>query len=276
MTLHTHPRSSLPRFGAHAGAAAAGPGSVLNLFNRVLAGVAAVLALWTLALPAQAQPQPPPQTQPGSSPWQRCAGQDEVCRFRGEALVRYGVDGSYAYRVARNRVLCDEQEFGDPIFGRVKGCDFNPNLAQPEAAAAAAATGWVYCGGEDEICRFKGAARVRYGANDRFFYRSAVNSVSCSARFFGDPAFGVKKQCHFQTQSTNAGSGSFANDDGWVRCASEGGVCQFSGTAEVRYGASGQWVVRKAINSMPCEVVAFGADPAFGVKKSCFVRTAPR
>ena len=66
-----------------------------------------LLALALLALPlfaptaAQAQ-------------WQRCAGQDEVCRFDGPALVRYGAEGRYAYRVARNRVVCDQNEFGDP------------------------------------------------------------------------------------------------------------------------------------------------------------------
>ena len=37
---------------------------------------------------------------PAQAQWQRCASQDEVCRFRGEALVRYGAQGRYEYRVA--------------------------------------------------------------------------------------------------------------------------------------------------------------------------------
>ena len=63
---------------------------------------------------------------PAQAQWHRCASQDEVCRFEGQALVRYGAEGRYAFRVARNRIVCDVEEFGgDPAHGVVKQCDYS-------------------------------------------------------------------------------------------------------------------------------------------------------
>jgi len=71
---------------------------------RLLSLALIALPLWSPS-PAQAQ-------------WQRCANQDETCRFKGQALVRYGAEGRYTYQVARNRILCDVRDFGsDPAQG---------------------------------------------------------------------------------------------------------------------------------------------------------------
>ena len=223
----------------------------------------AFLALTALLAPSAAQAQ-----------WQRCAGQDEICRFNGEALVRYGADGRYAFRVARNRVICDQQEFGDPAFGQAKQCDFSFDLSQRGNSEPTASDGWTYCAGEGELCRFAGRARVRYGADNRYVYRNAAGGIRCAVDVFSDPAYGVRKTCEYQI---NAGDyGNVNHGPGWDYCASEGGVCSFSGAGEVRYGINGKFVVRRAVNGMPCSVEAFGRDPAYGENKFCFVRPAPR
>jgi parallel beta-helix repeat protein len=59
----------------------------------------------------------------------------------------------------------------------------------------------------------------------------------------------------------------------WTFCASEGGVCTFSGRQEVRYGASGLYVYRTLTNSTECTNKVFGGDPAPGVAKSCSLQT---
>ena len=210
------------------------------------------------------------------SEWQRCAGQDEICRFNGEALVRYGTDGQYNYKVLRNRVICDQQEFGDPIFGRSKQCDFNFDLRQPRSGGPAGPQGneWVPCAGEGETCRFNGDARVRYGADNRYAYRNATGQIRCGAELFGDPIFGVRKQCEYQ--AVRGAGGNPAQNAGWDFCASEGAVCAFSGNGEVRYGVNGKFIVKRAINGMPCTVEAFGRDPAYGQDKVCYVRAVGR
>lgn len=207
----------------------------------------------------------------GQGNWQRCAIQDEVCRFNGQATVRYGTDGNYAYKTANNRIICDQQEFGDPALGQPKQCDFStesaPRPGEPSAGE------WVPCATEGQTCRFPGVARVRYGTDNHFAYRNANREIRCSVDVFGDPAYGKHKTCEYQSQKYG---GSLRPEGGWEFCASEGGTCNFSGPGEVRYGAKGQFLTRRAINGMPCNVQAFGRDPIYGQAKQCFVRTGSR
>lgn len=54
----------------------------------------------------------------------------------------------------------------------------------------------------------------------------------------------------------------------WTRCASEGGVCNFSGTRQVRYGANNSYAVTTATGTISCSNGVFG-DPMYGVVKTC-------
>lgn len=57
---------------------------------------------------------------------------------------------------------------------------------------------WTTCARENEICSFTGTRRVRYGAGATWVTRDIAASnggVRCSNAVFGDPAFGVAKQC---------------------------------------------------------------------------------
>ena len=59
----------------------------------------------------------------------------------------------------------------------------------------------------------------------------------------------------------------------WTFCASEGGVCAFTGTMEVRYGANGSFVYKTLTDGTACTNEVFG-DPIYGVVKFCDLRTA--
>lgn len=54
----------------------------------------------------------------------------------------------------------------------------------------------------------------------------------------------------------------------WVACAGENGVCSFSGTRQVRYGANGSYGYKSATDAIRCSNDVFG-DPIWGVVKSC-------
>jgi hypothetical protein len=54
----------------------------------------------------------------------------------------------------------------------------------------------------------------------------------------------------------------------WTTCASENGVCRFSGTTQVRYGANNAYVTKTATSTIACNNATFG-DPAPNVVKSC-------
>jgi hypothetical protein len=54
----------------------------------------------------------------------------------------------------------------------------------------------------------------------------------------------------------------------WVTCANENQNCTFPGTAQVRYGANGQYRYTTGEGSVSCSNATFG-DPVSGVAKSC-------
>ncbi len=65
---------------------------------------------------------------------------------------------------------------------------------------------------------------------------------------------------------------------GYTFCAWEDERCNFSGTADVAYGANGQFAYRQGVSGgVDCNNGVFG-DPIFGVRKACYVRAiaAPR
>jgi len=118
---------------------------------------------------------------------------------------------------------------------------------------------YALCANEGQVCAFNGTKNVGYGVNGKMVYRNATNGLDCSNQAFGtDPAVGVRKHCVVGPQ-------------GLTYCAAEGGVCSFSGTRTVVFGTSDKFVSKVAANGIKCTSSAFGSDPRYGVKKSCYV-----
>ncbi len=114
---------------------------------------------------------------------------------------------------------------------------------------------WAQCAPENGHCRFYGEQRVAYGAGQRWTYRNARDGIDCSNHVFGDPAPNVRKVCLIY--------------DPWIRCASEGQQCRFSGNKEVIYGKNGTWTSGEVHNGgVRCANDVFG-DPLPGVVKEC-------
>ena len=114
---------------------------------------------------------------------------------------------------------------------------------------------WTLCASEGETCTFSGTQEVRYGADGAYFYRTLSNGTACTNAVFGDPIVGTYKSCSVRVAS-------------WTFCAEEGGVCAFSGTQQVRYGANGSYFYRTLSNGTNCTNSVFG-DPAVGTLKQC-------
>jgi hypothetical protein len=54
----------------------------------------------------------------------------------------------------------------------------------------------------------------------------------------------------------------------WTQCATEGSVCSFTGTRQVRYGANNSYATLTATTSITCTNAVFG-DPMPNVVKTC-------
>ncbi|HEU5255965.1 MAG TPA: hypothetical protein VFU28_08250, partial [Vicinamibacterales bacterium] len=63
------------------------------------------------------------------------------------------------------------------------------------ARASAQTTTWTFCANEGGTCSFGGTQQVRYGANGSYFYKTLTGGTPCTNDVFGDPAYGVSKQC---------------------------------------------------------------------------------
>lgn len=241
---------------------------IANLF-RAAAPLLLTLGLASLATPAQAD----------DDDWATCAREGQTCRVRGEAMVRYGADGRYAFRVTRDSIPCTNEAFGsDPARGTPKQCEVSTEWRGHSRYRGWREMGsnlddWVVCAYEGDYCRVPGNATVRYGADGRYYERRVSGGVGCNNGVFGDPVHGHAKVCEYRAEGRRDGGGYGQDDRGgqWSHCAREGRYCDVRGRKEVRYGANGRYVTRDVRGGIECTNQAFGADPAPGTPKSCEV-----
>jgi hypothetical protein len=132
----------------------------------------------------------------GTAGWTECAGEGGSCSFTGTRQVRYGANEFYSYRTATGSIICNNSNFGDPLYGVVKSCSYG---AETTAAAPvpAPSSDWTMCAAEDSTCSFDGTRQVRYGANGVYTYQTLTGPVSCNNSVFGDPLVGVVKVCSY-------------------------------------------------------------------------------
>jgi N-terminal domain of M60-like peptidases/Peptidase M60, enhancin and enhancin-like/Concanavalin A-like lectin/glucanases superfamily len=132
--------------------------------------------------------------------------------------------------------------------------------------------GYRLCAMERHQCAFNGSASVVYGINDTWTTpRTFKNGVSCENAVFGDPAYKKNKFCYFQPVSTPTPDPTIDIPPfGFKSCTTEGQRCNFTGAAQVVYGAKTTWTTAKTFNGgVICNNATFG-DPLAGVLKRCY------
>jgi len=144
--------------------------------------------------------------------------------------------------------------------------DIGAYEAAAGGGAAPGGTTWTACASEGGTCTFSGTREVRYGSGNTFVSKTATGSVACTNAVFGDPTPNVAKTCSVSSASVDP-------TPSWSTCANEGGICAFSGTREVRYGAGNAIVSKTLAGPVACSNAVFG-DPAPNVVKSCSVSSA--
>lgn len=137
------------------------------------------------------------------------------------------------------------------------------------AVTAADTTTWTPCATEGGTCTFSGTRQVRYGNNGTYFTKSATGSIACTNAVFGDPLPTLAKSCSYGPEIAPAPAPTLT----WTQCASEGGVCSFPGTQQVRYGNNGTYNTKTATGSIACTNAVFG-DPLPTLAKYCWYASA--
>jgi len=101
----------------------------------------------------------------------------------------------------------------------------------------------------------------------------AFAGLSCGTAYaLGVSAYDAAGNSSNRTTTTVSTSACSAGTE-WAFCSNEGARCAFTGTKEVRYGATGTWTTPRAFTGgVDCNNQVFG-DPAPGVTKSCEARS---
>lgn len=137
---------------------------------------------------------------PDPSGYTFCANENEVCSLPGPATVRYGANGQFFEQsFDGGNVDCTNLQFGDPINGTLKTCEY---LLDSEPEPTPEPSAYTFCANEGDECVLPGPAMVRYGANGAFFQQSFNGgNVACTNGQFGDPIRGTVKTCEYLLDS---------------------------------------------------------------------------
>jgi hypothetical protein len=131
------------------------------------------------------------------------------------------------------------------------------------------ASGYTWCANENGSCNFGSKVDVAYGANGKFNYKYAVSgTIAFNNASFGDPAPGVAKAGFYKATAT-------VGPAGYTWCTGEGGTCTFPSKVDVAYGANGKFSYLYGVSgTISFNPATFGGDPAYGVVKAGYYRTA--
>ncbi|MCM3748838.1 peptidase inhibitor family I36 protein [Paenibacillus pasadenensis] len=141
------------------------------------------------------------------------------------------------------------------------GTMFTKNFMLTVTGLSDAPAGFVKCASEGETCNFNGQQAVKYGTSIFYTTKNFSAPINCGVSAFNaDPYMGYSKNCYTPDNSPN-----------WVDCADENGVCTFSGTQVVKFGANDKYYSGQFTSSVNCDSTQFGGDPLPGTVKKCKV-----
>jgi alpha-L-rhamnosidase len=135
-------------------------------------------------------------------------------------------------------------------------------LVAANPGPSGAPTGYTACAAENGTCSFSGTQSVAYGADGIFTYQTLSGGTACDNAVFGDPDYGMTKSCYAGPVTTGPSGSTF--------CAPENGLCSFTGTQTVAFGAGSSFTDKTLTAGTPCTDAVFG-DPDYGVVKACFL-----
>jgi len=135
-------------------------------------------------------------------------------------------------------------------------------LVAANPGPSGAPTGYTSCAAENGTCSFSGTESVAFGADGIFTYQTLTGGTACDDAVFGDPDYGIVKSCYAGPVTTGPSGAAY--------CAPENGLCSFTGTETVAFGAGSSFTEKTLTGGTPCTDTVFG-DPDYGVVKACFL-----
>ena len=220
-----------------------------------------------------------------------CASQGGTCLVNGLSEVFYSSgSGPDQVFVTRSNVPCVATSFTNPPAGSADNCYVRParewaRVMYMLQLAQSGEVGLVY------QATVQGQSRGGYYIGNGMFQTDNIGTQATLQNIYDWAALSSRPvQLTLVPRGTEYRIGVDANLNGhlngdelaagvnpraqsagaWTECASDGGVCNFSGTHVVRYGQSGTYAYYVATSSVACSTTVFG-DPVDNVSRECDV-----
>lgn len=169
--------------------------------------------------------------------WDFCSEENQECKFSGVSIVKFGTENSWNYKLGSESINCNATSFGNPTVLAKKCFKLRDNF-------------WKECAQDGGVCNFIGTTIVKYGYENRVFYRQVTDSIPCNKQIFGDPAPGNNKFCNVRLGSIF-----------WVQCAREGNNCEnLPGESIIRFGSNENFIIKSATDSFSCSKEFFNSN----------------
>lgn len=224
--------------------------------------------------------------------WTFCSLEQGICTVPYATTVRYGANGAYYQQEVSESVACNNKVFGDPIFRTTKSCEYQviegevptenqlpivAGIVQDQSVVVNSLFDWtmpsdLFTDPDDD------PLVISASLSDGGLLPEWLSFNELSHRFTGIPSSINVGSLSIHLIATDSSGGvatttfsltvSDAEEDLWIYCGPEGGVCSVPYAATVRYGANGDYYQREVSGSIVCNNTLFG-DPAIGIYKSC-------
>lgn len=202
-----------------------------------------------------------------------CANEGGSFILPGPCDVAFGLNGRFSYlrNITGTAVFTSTAFGGDPAPG-VSKKGYYKTLAP--AVIPVGPPGYTWCASEGGSYTLPGLSDVAYGGGTGFIYSlNRVGTITFSNAIFGDPAQGVSKGGFYKLVVATVNP---VGPAGYTWCASEGGSYTLQGPSDVAYGGGNEFIYAFNMrDTVTFSNVAFGGDPAQGVRKSGFYKLRP-
>jgi uncharacterized protein YjdB len=210
-----------------------------------------------------------------------CSDEGETCTYTGTVDIAYGADGQFNYLYDQSSGSCDcnNDTFGDPIYGVRKACYVKPiGDVSVAGVTVSPTTASIGVGATTQLTATVSPSNatnknVSWSSSD-----PAVATVDSSGLVAGvaegSATITVTTEDGGFAATANVTVSSDQSTD-YTYCSDEGETCTYTGTVDIAYGADGQfnYLYNQSSGSIGCNNSTFG-DPIYGVRKACYVKPA--
>jgi hypothetical protein len=198
-----------------------------------------------------------------------CANEGGSFTLPGNCDVAFGLNGQFSYlrNITGTASFTNAVFNGDPAPGVPKKGYYK---ILPPTVLPVGPPGYTWCASEWGSYTLSGLSDLAYGGEGKFsyLYKQTGTIAYTNVNFGGDPLPGLGKNGFYKLVVPTVNP---VGPSGYTWCASEGDSFALPGPSDLAYGGGNEFIYSFNMrDTVTFSNVAFGGDPAQGVRKSGF------